>query len=81
MPAGEGRIGDNLEALVRRAKVATRAVTATKRAELYRHEEKAILRSDAGTQAQLRGRRSPDRLLRTIYYHHPFALSGRKVNA
>ena len=39
--------------------MAKRAVKATKTAENYEHQEKAVLRPEAGTQAQFRRRRPP----------------------
>jgi adenine-specific DNA-methyltransferase len=41
--------------------VAKRAVKTPKRAEVYKHDEQAVLRPDVGTQAQFKERRSPTR--------------------
>lgn len=43
----------------RRSSVAKRAVKAPKRAEVYQHDEQAVLRPEAGTQAQFKKRREP----------------------
>jgi adenine-specific DNA-methyltransferase len=41
--------------------VAKRAVKTPKRAEVYQHDERAVLRPDVGTQAQFKKRREPKR--------------------
>ena len=41
--------------------MANRAAKAPKRAEIYQHEEQAVLRPDVGTQAQFKKRREPKR--------------------
>jgi adenine-specific DNA-methyltransferase len=41
--------------------VAKRAANTPKRAEVYQHDEQAVLRPDAGTQAQFKERREPKR--------------------
>ncbi|GAB4976833.1 site-specific DNA-methyltransferase [Mycobacterium avium subsp. hominissuis] len=47
----------------RRPSVAKRAVKTPKRAEVYQHNEQAVLRPEAGTQAQFKKRREPKRYL------------------